>query len=574
MEKYTDSDGNGGKLQTDLKPHQTSASNFFYNSLKTYNSGLCSDQMGLGKTLLALSIACKIKNGIGNILVILPSAPKREWLQQIETHLVKSTVCVSNFEGKQSQREAILTHDIIYASKKNQLLITLCSYGIMTTSIDFLNTKTWNLIIFDECQYLKNEKTQISKAGMQIKSSCPRFGLSGTPCANSALKDLTGICKILYPTRILLHNPETFENEPVFEKTHLGRNIDQIQELSLPMKRIKQIPLEFETKEEVHAYDSAIKKLQNAYYHMQSAQSGTDREQRRKIYEGALQQTEGAATHPDLTHVRLGKIEIENARISTKEKSVFNILNHYMERDRLKKRDTPIIINSRSTTVLAILHTHLKRQFPTINLFCYNGRLNPSQRIAVLNQWEACPNGILLLSTKAGSTGMTLIHAHVMISIDALSDPNWSILDQVEARIYRIGQKHKVSLYRLSMTGTVDEVIGGEIHQFKREASKTILYQTTKQKSKTTKDIPSIYGKATNNWIKYIETLKEKKDIRLPQQYLQHDATPLKRHNIIEKRKMQRHHPYQSKSSQKSSQTNVLRRPQFAEKDGKIIIVN
>ena len=238
-------------------------------------------------------------------------------------------------------------------------------------------------------------------------------------------------------------------------------------------------------------------------------------------------------------------------------------------RDLKKNRNTPIIINSRSTTVLKILQSHLIRRFATIQLFSYHGGLSTSKRIDVLNQWEACPNGILLLSTKSGSTGMTLTHAHVMISIDALSDPNWSILDQVEARIYRIGQKHKVTLYRLAIIGTVDEVIGGEIHNFKKEASQQILSNSENQKKVSSVNIPSIYYKATQKWANYIKKLKETHDVRAPVE----DVIKVK--NIENKRRphqVQKYHPY--KRIQQQNATPLSRKPQFAEKDGKIVIIN
>ena len=73
--------------------------------------------------------------------------------------------------------------------------------------------------------------------------------------------------------------------------------------------------------------------------------------------------------------------------------------------------------------------------------------------------------GVFLLSAKAGGVGLNLIGANRLV----LLEPDWNPAtdEQAMARIWRSGQKKRCYIYRLLMTGTIDEKI------FQRQLSKT-----------------------------------------------------------------------------------------------------
>eukprot|EP00388_Colpodella_angusta_P020335 GDKJ01050860.1.p1 GENE.GDKJ01050860.1~~GDKJ01050860.1.p1 ORF type:complete len:293 (-),score=93.02 GDKJ01050860.1:46-924(-) len=78
---------------------------------------------------------------------------------------------------------------------------------------------------------------------------------------------------------------------------------------------------------------------------------------------------------------------------------------------------------------------------------------------------------VLFVSLKAGGTGLNLVEASVCI----LMDPWWNpaVEDQAIQRIFRIGQRDSVNVYRLITEGTVEERML-ELHQKKRKDSKDI----------------------------------------------------------------------------------------------------
>lgn len=64
--------------------------------------------------------------------------------------------------------------------------------------------------------------------------------------------------------------------------------------------------------------------------------------------------------------------------------------------------------------------------------------------------------GFMLISSKAGGLGLNLQAATKVIIFDMHWNP--TVDAQAQDRAYRIGQKNKVSVYRLVSQGTVEEV--------------------------------------------------------------------------------------------------------------------
>ena len=66
-------------------------------------------------------------------------------------------------------------------------------------------------------------------------------------------------------------------------------------------------------------------------------------------------------------------------------------------------------------------------------------------------------NFVLLLSAKAGGVGLNLIGCHRMI----LLDPDWNPSNdqQVMGRIWRVGQLHEVTIFRMYGSNSIEERI-------------------------------------------------------------------------------------------------------------------
>lgn len=89
-----------------------------------------------------------------------------------------------------------------------------------------------------------------------------------------------------------------------------------------------------------------------------------------------------------------------------------------------------------------------------------------------MDEFQNGSGDFFLISLKAGGTGLNLTTADYVI----LADPWWNpaVEDQASGRAHRIGQISAVTIYRLILTGTVEEKIM-ELHARKRSAATDIL---------------------------------------------------------------------------------------------------
>ncbi len=120
---------------------------------------------------------------------------------------------------------------------------------------------------------------------------------------------------------------------------------------------------------------------------------------------------------------------------------------------------------SPSTYAYDILSTIIQNELSVTPLF-FHGSLNTSQRQNMLQEFESNPEQkIMLLSLKAGGTGLNLTSATNVIHHDLWWNP--AVEEQATDRSYRIGQDKNVMVHRLVTLGTFEEKIDEMIKQKK-----------------------------------------------------------------------------------------------------------
>ncbi|KAL3938543.1 MAG: hypothetical protein SGARI_001702 [Bacillariaceae sp.] len=111
------------------------------------------------------------------------------------------------------------------------------------------------------------------------------------------------------------------------------------------------------------------------------------------------------------------------------------------------------LIFSQSTKVLDIIQCVLK----DVQLSRIDGQTKEKDRQRFVDEFNDSESSVdaMLISTKAGGQGLTLVGADTVI----LYDPSWNPAEDAQAvdRSYRIGQKKPVTVYRLITSGTVEE---------------------------------------------------------------------------------------------------------------------
>ena len=112
-----------------------------------------------------------------------------------------------------------------------------------------------------------------------------------------------------------------------------------------------------------------------------------------------------------------------------------------------------VVVFSRFTRMLDIINREITKLH--FNVFYLDGSTHNRQK--VVDDFESSPEGIFLISLKAGGVGLNLVSADSAI----IYDPWWNpaVEKQAEDRIYRIGQKNKVTIYKLIASNTIEEKI-------------------------------------------------------------------------------------------------------------------
>ena len=114
-----------------------------------------------------------------------------------------------------------------------------------------------------------------------------------------------------------------------------------------------------------------------------------------------------------------------------------------------------VLVFSQFTTMLDVIRNKLVEM--GISHYILKGDTPKTERMRLVNRFNADDTQVFLISLKAGGTGLNLTGADVVIHYD----PWWneSVMNQATDRAYRIGQNRSVQVYKLIMKNTLEEKI-------------------------------------------------------------------------------------------------------------------
>ena len=157
--------------------------------LYQYNlNGILADEMGLGKTLQVIALLDSIRDKEKHTLIVCPASLIYNWEDEIR-RFSDTLSCISITGTKEQRKKRI--HDI----SKYDILIT--SYDYLRRDIEEYQDITFEYVVLDEAQNIKNQKTKNATSVKELHSR-HRLALSGTPIENS-LAELWSIFDFLMP---------------------------------------------------------------------------------------------------------------------------------------------------------------------------------------------------------------------------------------------------------------------------------------------------------------------------------------------------------------------------------------
>ncbi|RZB75413.1 Switch 2 isoform C [Glycine soja] len=173
-----------------LLEHQREGVRFLYGLYKNNHGGILGDDMGLGKTIQAIAFLAAVfaKEGHSTLnenhvekrdpaLIICPTSVIHNWESEFSKW---SNFSVSIYHGANRN----LIYDKLEANEVEILITSFDTYRIHGSSLLDIN---WNIVIIDEAHRLKNEKSKLYKACLEIKT-LRRYGLTGTAMQNKIME--------------------------------------------------------------------------------------------------------------------------------------------------------------------------------------------------------------------------------------------------------------------------------------------------------------------------------------------------------------------------------------------------
>jgi non-specific serine/threonine protein kinase len=450
----------GSALKASLRPYQQEGVNWL-RLLSRLGLGAClADDMGLGKTMQIIALLLVEKKRLSDrpALLVLPASLLANWQAEL-ARFAPSLRCLflhsSQFNKTFNKKAmAALADD---PAALNNIDLVLTTYGTLMRQ-EWLQQQSWQLLILDEAQAIKNPSARQTKAVKQIKATS-RIALTGTPIENR-LSDLWSLFDFLNPG--LLGSARRFKG---FVKSLSEREHDQyapLRNLVSPyilrrMKTDRSIISDLPEKTELSAY-CGLSKMQAALYQhavteLAEAIENLDGMKRRGLVLAYLMRFKQICNHPSQL--------LGDGEYNPKQSGKFQRLAELCE--EIASRQEKLLVFTQFREMTAPLADFLARQFGQPGLVLHGGTpVKQRQKRVERFQDEAGPP-FFILSLKAGGTGLNLTQASHVIHFDRWWNP--AVENQATDRAFRIGQKRNVLVHKFVCQGTIEEKIDALINE-------------------------------------------------------------------------------------------------------------
>ncbi|MGD1843475.1 MAG: DEAD/DEAH box helicase [Thermonemataceae bacterium] len=459
------------QFQGALRPYQKAGYNWM-RFLNEYQLGGClADDMGLGKTIQALALLQSEKENdpLAASLIVVPTSLVYNW--ELEAKKFTPNLRFFTYTGTHRTKDI---HQFAHCD------VVLTTYGIVRIDIDLLENYTFNYIILDESQAIKNPSSNIARAVRRLHSNS-KLILTGTPLENTTL-DLWSQMSFI--------NPNLLGSQSFFKKEYLNpiekeENTDKLKHLYAVIKPFilrrnkSQVAKELPPKIE-NIYYCEMTDLQKEYYEQvkseyrnqileQIEQQGVAKSQ--FLLLRGLTQLRQIANHPYLVDTTYdghsGKLE------EILDKLAF-----------LVQKGHKVLIFSQFVKHLSLLREYLDYQeLP----YAYLDGSTKNRQEQVDKFQQESQIQIFLISLKAGGVGLNLTAAEYVFILDPWWNP--AIEAQAIDRAHRIGQKQTVITYKFIVKDSVEEKILALQGAKQRLAQELITAEEGFMKNLTQEDI-------------------------------------------------------------------------------------
>ena len=441
-------------FQGTLRPYQERGLSWLHFLSRLGLGGILADDMGLGKTAQTLSLLLTDRKG--PTLLVCPMSLVSNW--QKEAARFAPSIRVYVHHGASRSRASLEEADLV-----------ITTYGTAVRDLSTLNEISWERVVCDEAQAIKNSGTRQAQAVRTIKART-RIALTGTPVENH-LAELWSIMDFCNPG--LLGPAKRFRRrfqEPI--------EVRQDEDAAAALKRAtgpfvlrrlktdKTIISDLPEKNEMKVWCTLTPEQATLYQavveDMMATIESTEGIERRGNVLAAMTKLKQVCNHP-------AHLLKDGSRLSARSGKLARL--EELAEEIIEDGDKALIFTQYSewgSLLQPYLAAHLDR--PVLWL---HGGLPKARRDEMVERFQTDDEPMLfLLSLKAAGTGLNLTAANHVVHFDRWWNP--AVEDQATDRAFRIGQSRDVQVRKFICTGTLEEKIDAMIERKKALASSVV----------------------------------------------------------------------------------------------------
>jgi superfamily II DNA or RNA helicase len=440
------------ELKATLRPYQVTGASWLYFAT-TMRLGAClADDMGLGKTIQVIALLLRRRQDQTSAsskpsLLVMPASLLGNWKSEITRFAPSLTFFVAHAsEFSAMPKPGTTGLQLIGRSD-----VVMTTYGNVMRH-DWLQDVSWDIVVLDEAQAIKNPNAKQTKAVKNLQSTT-RIALTGTPVENR-LSDLWSLFDFLNPG--LLGSGKAFSTFTKRLASGDHTSFAPLKRLVKPyilrrMKTDKSVISDLPDKTEVLAHCSLAKEqaalYQIAVNDLAEKLSNKEGIARRGLILSSLMRFKQICNHP--AHW-LGDGNFDE-HLSGK----FLRLRELCE--EIASRQERALVFTQFREMTEPLANYLADLFGRPGLVL-SGDTSVKKRQELVSQFQSDDGPpFFVLSLKAGGTGLNLTAASHVIHFDRWWNP--AVENQATDRAFRIGQKRNVMVHKFVCRGTIEEKI-------------------------------------------------------------------------------------------------------------------